>query len=295
CTTSAGMMSRYVTGCVSLPASFLKVEIESNCTEVSPNQPVQVTVKTIPSYCGITWTGSYITPGRITYTLHNYANISGRLSYEVNPDRKELSVNVSDMLHDHNYHLRLCHKDFICSGTGAYTLIKKEQPIKSATFPYSRPLPCLCIEGWSAVMDAPRVQVCPFKDRIEELWFGITFDPLEEALLWEPACPITAVAALCQKSDDGVCVDLPQSSQNVTREKVHTYKKFIMTDIIYVSALVATGREGREEVKIMSQISATFSVGLCVRSEGSPACQTAETHSVQVVGPTRSHQRRHFF
>lgn len=49
---------------------------------------------------------------------------AGRLSYKVNPDRKELSVNVTDMLHEHNYHLRLCHKDFICSGTGAYTLVR---------------------------------------------------------------------------------------------------------------------------------------------------------------------------
>lgn len=309
CTTSAGMMSRCKTLSFTRASrermSGLQVEIESNCTEVSPNQQVQVMLKTIPSYCGITWTGSYRTPGCNDEDFRRNVPecITGRLSYEVNPDRKELSVNVSDMLHDHNYHLRLCHKDFICSGTGAYTLIKTEQPIKSATFPYSRPLPCLCIEGWSAVMDAPRVQVCPFKDRIEELWFGITFDPLEEALLWEPACPITAVAALCQKRDDGVCVDLPQSSQNVTREKIvfskvdpheqlcvkftagsESWTKCPFADgRIQAWQLVATRREGREEVKIVSQISATFSVGLCVRSEGSPACQTADTHSVQVV------------
>uniref|UniRef100_A0A3Q4N9I3 Interleukin-17 receptor C/E N-terminal domain-containing protein n=1 Tax=Neolamprologus brichardi TaxID=32507 RepID=A0A3Q4N9I3_NEOBR len=271
---------RHVTACVLLPASFLQVEIENNCTEVSPNQQVQVTVTTVPSYCGMTWTSTYHTPGRIT---------SGRLSYKVNPDKKELSVNVSDMLNDHNYHLRLCRKDFICSGTGAYTLIKKEQPIKSATFLYSRPLPCLCIEGWSAVMDAPRVQVCPFKDRVEELWFGITFDPLEETLLWEPACPVTATAALCQMRDDGICVDLPHSSQNVTREKVHTFRIFIKG--AFLSLVILTNRL---KVKMLSQISANFSVELCVKSEGSPECQTIETHNVQVVGATHSHRRRHF-
>lgn len=101
------------------------------------------------------------------------------------------------------------------------------------------------MQGWSAVVDAPRVQVCPFKDRklprshlcvgegtdksckdcctrpgLEELWSGITFDPLEEALLWEPACPVTAEAGLCEKREDGTCADLPHSSQIVSRGKV---------------------------------------------------------------------------
>uniref|UniRef100_A0A8C7ZGL3 Interleukin-17 receptor C/E N-terminal domain-containing protein n=1 Tax=Oryzias sinensis TaxID=183150 RepID=A0A8C7ZGL3_9TELE len=133
--------------------------------------------------------------------------------------KNELQINVSDMLEDHTYHLRLCHKDdYICAGTGDST--QKEQPVKSAVLRYTRPLPCLCIEGWSAVVDAPRVRVCPFQDRLEELWLGITFDPLEEALLWEPACPVNAVAALCEKKVDGTCVDLPEASQNVSRGKL---------------------------------------------------------------------------
>lgn len=55
---------------------------------------------------------------------------------------------------------------------------------------------------------------------LEELWFGINFDPLEGALSWEPACPVTAVVVLCQKKEGGVCVDLPHAFQNVNREKV---------------------------------------------------------------------------
>lgn len=165
--------------------------------------------------------------------------------------------------------------------------IKKEEAKKRVVFPYSRPLPCLCIEvtlqscvlvlstyelmitfvkwieihytqlktssqGWSAVVDAPRVQVCPFKDReslisiynletdtasleeiitsadcdtgLEELWFGVTFDPLEQTLSWEPACPVTAAVAMCQKREDGNCVALPHTSQNVSREKVQAFK-----------------------------------------------------------------------
>ncbi len=53
----------------------------------------------------------------------NLSLTAGRLSYDVNPERKELSVSVSDMLEDHNYHLRLCRKDFICLGTGASSLV----------------------------------------------------------------------------------------------------------------------------------------------------------------------------
>lgn len=56
---------------------------------------------------------------------------------------------------------------------------------------------------------------------LEELWFGINFDPLEGTLSWEPSCPVTAVVRLCQKREDSVCVDLPHASQNVSREKVH--------------------------------------------------------------------------
>lgn len=58
--------------------------------------------------------------------------------------------------------------------------------------------------------------------------------------------------------------------------------------------LVTTRTEGREEVKMLSQISANFSVELCVKSEGSPECQTIETHNVQAVGATHSQRRWHF-
>uniref|UniRef100_A0A3P8T755 Interleukin 17 receptor E like n=1 Tax=Amphiprion percula TaxID=161767 RepID=A0A3P8T755_AMPPE len=252
------------------------LDFENDCTQVFPNQQVQVTVETIPNYCGLTWTSSYQAPGCISEDLRRHVPdcITGRLSYNNIPERKELSVKVFDMLEGHDYNVRLCYKNFICIGAGAPTLIKKEQPIKSVTLPYSRPLPCLCIEGWSAVMDAPRVQLCPFKDRVEELWSGITFDPLEETLLWEPSCPITAVAALCQEQENGVCLDLPQSSQNVSREKT-------LHNVVSV-----TRQQGHKEMKMSSQINATFSVGLCVKSEGSSECHATETQSVHVVSVT---------
>uniref|UniRef100_H2RVB6 Interleukin 17 receptor E like n=1 Tax=Takifugu rubripes TaxID=31033 RepID=H2RVB6_TAKRU len=147
--------------------------------------------------------------------------ITGRLSYDVDADRKLLAVSVSDMLEGHDYHLRLCHKDVICTGAGAQTLIRKEEPVKKALLRFSRPLPCLCIEGWSAITDARRVQVCPFRDRVEELWSGISFDALEGGLSWEPACPVAAVVALCQmREEGGACADLPHASRNASTGKV---------------------------------------------------------------------------
>ncbi|XP_071358359.1 interleukin-17 receptor E-like protein [Trachinotus anak] len=308
CTATAGMMvncqifsfTRSSRGRM----SGLQVEVENDCTEVSPSQQVQVIVKTQPSYCGISWTGTYEAPECTREDLRRRVPecITGRLSYDVNPQKKELSVSVSDMLEDHNYHLRLCYKGFICYGTGASTLIKKEEPVKTATLLYSRPLPCLCIEGWSAVMDAPRVQVCPFKDRLEELWFGVNFDPLEETLSWESLCPVTAVAALCQKREDGDCVDLPHASQNVSRGKItftevdphpqlcikFTAGSQSWTRCPFVDGrfqaweVVVTGKQGYEEVTMMSHIAATFSVGLCERSPGSDECQTTKTHTLHV-------------
>lgn len=284
--------------------SGLQVEVEDDCTNISPNQRVQILVKTLPTYCGITWTGTYHAPGCTSEDLRRHVPecITGRLSYDVNPERKELSVNVTDMLEDHDYHLRLCLNNFICAGTGAHTLIKKEEPMKRAILPYSRPLPCLCIEGWSAVTDAPRVRVCPFKDRLEELWLGITFDPLEEALSWELACPVAVVVALCQQRKDGICVDLPHSSRNVSREKITFTKvdphpqlcmKFTAGSQSWTRCpfaderfqaweVTVTRQQGHEEVKMSSKINATFSVGLCEQSAVSPMCQTNETHSVHV-------------
>lgn len=306
CTVTTGMMStcRVVsfTRASRQRMSGLQVVVENDCTVVSPGQKVMVTVKTVLSYCGIAWTGTYEAPDCISEDLQRHVPecITGRLSYDVNPQRKELSVSVADMLEDHDYHLRLCHKDFICIGTGANTVIKKEELVKSATLPYSRPLPCLCIEGWSAVMDAPRVQVCPFKERLEELWFGITFDPLEGTLSWEPACPVTAVVALCQEGEGGVCADLPNAAQNVSREKIaftkvdphprlcmkftagsQSWTRCPFTDARFQAwEVVATGRQGHEDVKMLSQIAAEFSVGLCEKSKGSAVCQITETHTI---------------
>uniref|UniRef100_A0A8D3BAJ9 Interleukin-17 receptor C/E N-terminal domain-containing protein n=1 Tax=Scophthalmus maximus TaxID=52904 RepID=A0A8D3BAJ9_SCOMX len=341
CTATAGMMVNCqifsFTRSSRERMSGSQVEVEHDCTTVSPNQRVQVMVKTVPSYCDITWSGTYDAPDCSSGDLRRHVPecITGRLSYDVNPEKRELSVSVSEMLDDHNYHLRLCYKDFICSGAGPNALIKKEEPVKSATLPYSQPLPCLCIEGWSAVMDAPRVQLCPFKDResldcsqsqaavaqsitdtvgravrptvtspfcagLEELWFGVAFDPLEETLSWELVCPVPTGVALCQKRGDGVCVDLPQAFRNVTSGKVaftevdphpQLCMKFTVgsqswtrcpfaDDRFQAWDVVVTRERGHEEAKMMSRVRATFSVGQCVKSAGPAACHITNTHTV---------------
>lgn len=306
CTTTAGMMS----SCQILSfkraskqaESGLKVEAENNCMEMTPGQHVRVTIKTMPDFCGVTWTGTHSAPECSSKDLQKHVPecITGRLSYDVDPQRKELTVSVSDMLEDYNYHLRLCKKDFICAGTTAHTLIKKEEPVKSATFPFSRPLPCLCIEGWSAVTDAPRVQVCPFKDRLEELWFDINFDPQKETLWWQPACPVSAVVGLCQQRPDGSCVDLPHASQNVSRAKISFTKvdphpqlcmKFTAGAQSWTRCPFSDSGFGAWElrrrhlhqgVEISSRVTANFSVGVCVNPEESDECRVTDTHTVHV-------------
>ncbi|XP_029016820.1 putative interleukin-17 receptor E-like isoform X2 [Betta splendens] len=308
CTATIGMMNSCRTFVFAKASrqkmAGLQVEVENDCTDISPNQQVQVTVKTVPNYCDVTWTGTYDAPGCFSGDLRRHVPecITGRLSYDADTERREMIVNVSDMLEDSNYYVRLCRKDFICIGTEAIKLINKEEPVKSAVLPYSRPLPCLCIEGWSAVADAPRVQVCPFKDRLEELWSGVTFDPLEQTLSWEPACPVTAVVTLCHKGEDGVCVALPHASRNVSRDKMTFAKvdphpqlciKFTVGSQSWTSCpfaqlsfkaweLVVSGKQGHEAVKMLAHTDATFSVGQCVNSAESGSCHIAETHSLHV-------------
>ncbi|XP_068163576.1 interleukin-17 receptor E-like protein [Antennarius striatus] len=307
CTVSPGMMEecRNITFRRSSRErlSGLQVEVQSDCTDVSLGQEVTVTVKTTPSYCGVTWTGAHKAPECTSQDLQRHIPecITGTLSYDINPETKELMVGVSDMLEDHDYRLRLCHKDFICMGTGVDALIKKDEPERVVKLPYSQPLPCLCIEGWSMVMDAPRVQVCPFKDRLEELWSGINFDPLEGTLSWKPSCPITAVVALCQQREE-VCEDLPHTSRNIGREKItftrvdphpslcmkftagsRSWTRCPFADARFQAwEVVSTLGESHEDVTMLSHNSATFSVELCGKSEDSVGCQVTETHVMHV-------------
>lgn len=281
------------------------VEIENDCTKVSPSQEVQITAETVPSYCGIDWTGIYTAPGCTNGDLQNHVPdcITGKLSYKVNPEKKSLTVNVSEMRKGHNYNLRLCHAmGNICLDAGPLRVLKKEDPIKSVTLSYSRPVPCLCIEGWSAVLDARRVQVCPFRQHVDELWTGISFDSIEASLSWQSLCPVTARVALCQKQEEGDCIDLPLTSHNVTRQKVKFIgveshpllcMKFSINTEDWLRCPFAEGRFTAwevgvsrlpEGVMLSSLTPGIFSVELCeVKSAVPPrTCQSKENHNVTV-------------
>ncbi|CAL8318662.1 unnamed protein product [Lota lota] len=198
------------------------VVVDSECVGISPGQEVRVKVHTVPGLCGGGWTRTFQAPECSSGDLRKHVPqcITGTIDYELSPEGRRLTVAVSDMLDDQDYRLRLCLEGFVCSGTGADALIKKEEVVKNISLPFSRPLPCLCIEGWSAVMDAPRVRVCPFKDRLAELWFGVNFDPLEEELSWQPACPVEVVVSLCRTGGRGACDDVPHASQTTRGSKV---------------------------------------------------------------------------
>ncbi|XP_031438619.1 uncharacterized protein il17rel [Clupea harengus] len=226
CTMAAGMMERCRT--LRFPKAALKrlsarqVEVQDNCFEVGVGQDLRVTLKTLPEFCNSSVSKTHNVPGCSHVDLQGNVPecIAGKITYQLDSDRRELSVSVTDMLENTDYNLRLCHKGYLCRGTGAYELLKKEDPVKNAVLQYARPLPCLCIEGWSSVFDAPRIQVCPFKNNMEELWSGVAFDSVQQILSWEPACQTEVVVTLCQKTGESVCQNLADASQSVTKGKV---------------------------------------------------------------------------
>ncbi|KAJ0012518.1 hypothetical protein NQD34_016852 [Periophthalmus magnuspinnatus] len=284
------------------------VDIENDCTKISLSQKVLLTVETVPRYCNTNWTQVYTAPGCSNRDLQQHVPdcITGKLLYKVNPEEKSITVDVIDFHEGHNYNLRLCHaKGFICTSTGPLAVIKKEDTIKRATLSYSRLVPCLCIEGWSAVLDARRVQVCPFKQYVEELWTGITFDPIESSLSWQPLCPVTARVTLCQKQEHGDCINLPNTSHNVTRQKVkfagveshpQLCMKFSVNSEDWIRCPFGDQRFTAWEVSrhpegavlLYSPARGIFSVELCeVESMMPPkTCQSAHNYTIKVENRT---------
>ncbi|XP_072418687.1 interleukin-17 receptor E-like protein [Chiloscyllium punctatum] len=189
------------------------VQIEYDCFSAEMEEYTQVTLKTIPYYCDAFIQQEYqvgdCTDKDIGKSISTC--IAGKLDYVIDKKQKSLSVQVSEIVEDLAYHVRLCHKWFICEDVGISALIKV-QDSKEVTLPYSRILPCLCIEGWSALPDARRVQLCPFKNYTAELWNGITYDHVSQELAWEQVCPMEVSVNLCwmTRSSDH-CIDLQNS------------------------------------------------------------------------------------
>ncbi|KFP89642.1 Putative interleukin-17 receptor E-like, partial [Apaloderma vittatum] len=161
---------------------------------------------------------------------------AGKFDYNVDRAKKIISVNVSNSLRDQDYYVRLCHKWFTCEDVGAFAVIKGKESFKSVSLKYSQPLPCLCIEGWLAIPDARRIQLCPFENGkyyTKVLWDNIVYSPATQTIAWEPACPVLVMVNLCRlmKSNDH-CEDIPNSSKNspekVKYSRVDTHPRLCM-------------------------------------------------------------------
>ncbi|NWU83425.1 I17RE protein, partial [Onychorhynchus coronatus] len=185
-----------------------KVQVQFNCIEVNVAQHIYVTMKTVPNYCDVKLSQEYYVE-------------AGNFDYNVDRARKLITVNVSNFPRDQDYYVRLCHKWFTCEDTGAFAVIKGKESFKSVSLKYSQLLPCLCIEGWLAIPDARRIQLCPFENgKYCTLWDNIVYNPSTQTLAWEPACPVLVTVNLCRftKSNHD-CEDIENSSKNST-EKV---------------------------------------------------------------------------
>ncbi|XP_067420463.1 interleukin-17 receptor E-like protein isoform X4 [Emydura macquarii macquarii] len=266
-----------------------KVHVQFNCFDVNVAQHIYVTMKTIPKYCGVKLSQEYYVE-------------AGKLDYNVDRARKTISVNVSDFLQDQDYYVRLCHKWFTCEDVGSFALIKGKESLKSISLQYAQLLPCLCIEGWSAIPDARRTQLCPFKNDTKVLWDSIVYNPATHTLAWEPACPVHVTVNLCRltKSNDE-CVDL-QNSSNTAPEKQSLSKqvKYSRVDTHPRLCMKFTTKQGSwircpfahgnfpawkmriaamaEQIQIsfMSQTNARFSVLVCNKAQLS-SCESVGT------------------
>ncbi|XP_063165421.1 interleukin-17 receptor E-like protein [Candoia aspera] len=198
-----------------------KVKVQFNCFEVSEGQHLHITMTTLPNYCGVKQTQEYyVEDCRNNDVGKNIPDcFVSKMAYYVDRTRKTISVNISDVQNT-DYYVRLCHQRFVCEDVGPVTLIQGKDLVKSASLQYSQLLPCLCIEAWPAILDARRMQLCPFKNDTKTLWDNIVYEPATQTLAWEAACPVHVTVSLCQlmKTNDQ-CVDL-ENTVNIATEKV---------------------------------------------------------------------------
>ncbi|KAI2648313.1 hypothetical protein H4Q32_018380 [Labeo rohita] len=284
CADSAGMIGHcqiYTFGHVGKgTANGKQVDVRFKCVPVRPGQLVFVTLKTIPNYCKAVWTQRHLVPG-ISVVFVN--------------TRNTLTVKVTDAPEDTDYNLRLCHKrSVICTGEGAPRMIKAQHLQSSITLPYSKPLPCLCIEGWPARVDARRVQVCPFKNNLEELWSGITYDLNKEELIWEPLCPVKVSVSLCHAEGGKSCQDLGNvfhsEGQKFTTE-VGTWIKcpFARGNFSVWTAKI-TSKDGQQWAEISTWVKSSFSVSIC-EMKPSPQCKRIEGNKFQNLSVVRNREQ----
>ncbi|XP_070611482.1 interleukin-17 receptor E-like protein isoform X2 [Erythrolamprus reginae] len=264
-----------------------KVKIQFNCFEVSVGQHLYLTMTTIPYYCGVKQTQEYyVEDCRNSDVGENIPDcFVSKLAYKVDRTRKTISVNISDVQNIDCY-VRLCHQRFVCEDVAPVTLIQGKDMMKSASLQYAQLLPCLCIEVWPAILDARRMQLCPFKNDTKSLWDNIVYQPATQTLTWEAACPVHVTVSLCQlmKINDQ-CVDL-EGTVNIAAEKVKYSRvdthpslciKFVTENNVWVKCPFNHGKfqawkmqlaevGPHIEVSFASPFEAEFSVLVCNRT-----------------------------
>ncbi|XP_048796876.1 putative interleukin-17 receptor E-like isoform X4 [Lagopus muta] len=282
-----------------------KVQVQFNCFEVNVAQHIYVTMKTVPNYCEVKMSQEYYVEDCRNSDVgkHIPACLAGKLDYNVDRTRKIISVNVSNFLRDQDYYIRLCHKWFTCEDVGQFAVIRGKDSLKSVSLKYSQLLPCLCIEGWLAIPDARRLQLCPFENDTMALWDNIVYNPVTQTLAWEPACPVLVIVNLCRlmKSNDH-CEDIQDSSKRfpekqVKYSRVDTHPrlcmKFTTKQGSWVKCPFAHGEfpawkmrtaavADRIQVFFTSQTKAHFSVLVCNRTQLASCESVGMRHSVSV-------------
>ncbi|XP_073475833.1 interleukin-17 receptor E-like protein isoform X1 [Aquarana catesbeiana] len=281
-----------------------KIQVQANTFEVGVSEQVYVTMKTFPDFCGIQLTETYYVEDCNNRDVgkHVWSCLTGKLDYMVNKENKIITVNVSNILQDYDYNVRLCKKHFVCHDIGAHAVIRKENATKSVTLPYSEILPCLCIEGWSAIPDARRTRLCPFKNDISTLWDNIAYNPMKQVLAWVPLCPVNAKVHLCWMTDDKQkCVNIPDSlsaaHNQVSYSQVDTHPRLCMkfaTETGYwVKCPFPTGpfsawdmktylMPNSMEIKLTSPTKAKFSVFICNRTNFN-SCEPLQKYTLVYV------------
>ncbi|XP_043083268.1 putative interleukin-17 receptor E-like [Puntigrus tetrazona] len=306
CADFAGMMGHcqvYTFGHVGKGKATGKlVDVRFKCVPVRPGQLVFVTLKTIPNYCTAMWTQRHLVPDCSHEGIRDEIAecITGKLAYTVDKDRNTLTVKVNDAPEDTDYNLRLCHKrNIICAGEGAHRKIKPQQLQSSIMLHYSKPLPCLCIEGWPARVDARRVQACPFKNNLEELWSGITYDVNEEELIWEPQCPVRVSVSLCHADGQNSCLDIGKvfhsDGQKVIFSSVDPHPTLCTKFTTEVGTWIkcpftkgnfsvwtakVTVKDGQQWAEISTWVKASFSISVC-EMKPSSQCERIEGNKLQ--------------
>ncbi|KYO47489.1 putative interleukin-17 receptor E-like isoform A [Alligator mississippiensis] len=284
-----------------------KIQVQFNCFEVKAAQHIYVTMKTIPNYCEVKLSQEYYVEDCRNNDVgkHIPSCSAGKLDYSVDRAKKVISVNISHFPGDQDYYVRLCHKWFICEDAGALARIKGKESLKSISLQYSQLLPCLCIEGWEAVPDARRIQLCPFKNDTKALWDNIMYNSATQTLAWEQACPVQVRVSLCRLMKSNYqCVDLPNSSYTVPENHIRYSRvdshpglcmKFTTKQGSWIRCPFAHGKfpvwkmriAGREEqiqVSFTSQTKAQLSVLVCNQMQLS-SCESVGTHySVSLGG-----------